>query len=132
GLRRVSASRPFTDVIPSERTPRKEREIAQHPSLKPQRFMREIVYACLPLGVGRVLDPFMGGGATIAAAEAVECDSIGIELDEQYFHVAEQAIPRLTTLYRKARSAFAFDYPTENIAEEESEPVELCRQPSLL
>jgi len=132
GLRRVSESRPFTDVISSERTPRKEREIARHPSLKPQRFMREIVYACLPLGVGRVLDPFMGGGATIAAAESVGYDSIGIEQDEQYFHVAEQAIPRLTTLYGRARSAFAFAYPIEDIREEGAEPVELCQQPSLL
>lgn len=132
GLRRVSPDRPFTDVIASERTPKREREIASHPSLKPQRFMREIVSACLPLGVGRVLDPFMGGGATIAAAEAVGYDSIGIELDEQYFHVAEQAIPRLTTLYRNARSAFTFDYPIEEIMEDEPEPVEVCQQPSLL
>ena len=27
---------PFEDVIPSERTPKLEREIANHPSLKPQ------------------------------------------------------------------------------------------------
>ena len=34
GLRRTSDDRPFYDVIPSERTPKREREIADHPSLK--------------------------------------------------------------------------------------------------
>src|SRR6266567_2772613 len=51
-----------------------------HPSLKPQSFMRQIVRASLPLGEGVVLDPFTGGGSTIAAAIAVGYQSIGIEL----------------------------------------------------
>jgi DNA modification methylase len=98
GLRRASAERPFTDVIASERTPRRERAIIDHPSLKPQRFMRQLVYAALPLGAGRVLDPFMGGGSTIAAAEAVGYASVGVELDQQYFELAQRAIPRLAAL----------------------------------
>jgi site-specific DNA-methyltransferase (adenine-specific) len=100
GLRRISPDRPFTDVIPSERTPRRERDIIDHPSLKPQRFMRQIVYAALPLGAGRILDPFMGSGSTIAAAEAVGYDSSGVELDTHYFALAETAIPKLAALYR--------------------------------
>ncbi len=99
GLRRVSDERPFTDVIMSERTPRREREVVDHPSLKPQRFMRQIVHASLPLGEGRVLDPFMGGGSTIAAAEAVGYASIGIEIDRAYYLAAQQAIPPLAALY---------------------------------
>ncbi len=99
GLRRVSDERPFTDVIPSERTPRRERDIVDHPSLKPQRFMRQIVRAVLPLGTGRVLDPFMGGGSTIAAAEAVGYGSVGVEIDPHYHGLATEAIPRLAVLY---------------------------------
>jgi DNA modification methylase len=99
-LRRVSEARPFTDVIPSERTPRRERDIVDHPSLKPQRFMRQIVRAALPLGTGRILDPFMGGGSTIAAAEAVEYLSVGVEFDPHYFELAALAIPKLATLYQ--------------------------------
>ncbi len=99
GLRRVSAERPFTDVLPSERTPRRERDLIDHPSLKPQRFMRQLVYASLPLGTGSVLDPFMGGGSTIAAATAVGYSSIGIEIDETYYRAAEQTIPALAALY---------------------------------
>ena len=41
----------------------------------------------------------MGSGSTIAAASAVGYDAIGVELDEQYFRLAERAIPRLAELY---------------------------------
>jgi site-specific DNA-methyltransferase (adenine-specific) len=61
GLRRVSEDAPFNDVILSAPTRAEERRIAQHPSLKPQAFMRQVVRASLPLGKGVVLDPFMGG-----------------------------------------------------------------------
>lgn len=112
-LRRVSDERPFTDVIPSERTPRCEREIADHPSLKPQRLMRQLVRASLPLGAGRVLDPFMGGGSTIAAAEAVGYASVGVELDPHYFQLASTAIPRLADLYRAGGDAQGDEAPEE-------------------
>ena len=101
GLHRDSPERPFTDVVHSERTPQAERDIAQHPSLKPQKFMRQLAYAVLPLGEGRILDPFMGAGSTVAAAEAVGYDSVGVEIDEHYFDVATKGIPLLTTLYNK-------------------------------
>src|SRR5208337_3187175 len=77
GLRRVSSDLPFSDVIPSAPTRPEERAISPHPSLKPQAFMRQIVRACLPLGKGTLLDPFMGGGSTIAAAVSVGYESIG-------------------------------------------------------
>ena len=98
GLRRLSEEQPFGDVIKSAPTRGIEREIAPHPSLKPQAFMRHIVRASLPLGEGVVLDPFMGGGATIAAASAVGYRSIGIEMDQEYYKMAVQAIPKLATL----------------------------------
>lgn len=60
--------------------------------------MRQLVRAALPLGKGIVLDPFMGGGSTIAAACAVGYHSIGIELDSEYYQVARNAIPELTAL----------------------------------
>ncbi|MFI5298755.1 MAG: DNA-methyltransferase, partial [Polyangiales bacterium] len=78
GLRRVSADQPFSDVIRSAPTRSTERSMSPHPSLKPQAFMRQLVRAALPLGRGVVLDPFSGGGSTIAAAIAVGYQSIGI------------------------------------------------------
>jgi len=98
GLRRVSSTMPFVDVIQSTPTRRNEKAIAPHPSLKPQRFLRQIVHASLPLGEGIVLDPFMGSGSTIAAAMVLGYESIGVEKDAEYFRIAEKAIPALARL----------------------------------
>jgi site-specific DNA-methyltransferase (adenine-specific) len=98
GLRRISEWLPFSDVIVSSPTRSDERAIAPHPSLKPQSFMRQIVRASLPRGIGTVLDPFMGAGSTIAACLAVGYDSIGIELDPVFFQMAQSAIPLLASL----------------------------------
>ncbi len=95
GFRRPSENRPFGDVIPSAPTRSIERRLAPHPSLKPQAFLRQIVRAVLPLGEGVVLDPFAGAGSTLAAAEAIGYESIGVEKDEQYFDMACKAIPKL-------------------------------------
>lgn len=98
GLRRKPDGGPFWDVIPSERTPRPERVISNHPSLKPQSFLRRIVYAALPLGEGVVADPFMGSGSTVAAAEAVGVSCIGVERHAEYYEPASEVIPRLAAL----------------------------------
>jgi DNA modification methylase len=98
GLRRIGPDAPFGDVIRSAPTRARERALAPHPSLKPQAFMRQIVRAALPLGRGVVLDPFMGGGSTLAAALAVGYASIGIERDRRYFQIAERSIPALARL----------------------------------
>ena len=103
GLRRISAGLPFCDVIQSSPTRAEERAVAPHPSLKPQAFMRQIVRASLPLGEGIVLDPFMGGGSTIAAALAVGYESIGIEIDPAFFRIAQRTIPQLSHLSRNGR-----------------------------
>ncbi len=95
GLRRRPDGLPFGDVIESERTPKTERRIANHPSLKPQSFLRQIVHASLPLGVGVILDPFMGSGSTVAAAEALGLSGVGVERAADYFALAVTAVPEL-------------------------------------
>jgi site-specific DNA-methyltransferase (adenine-specific) len=101
GLRRKPDGKPFEDVIESARTPQRERKVADHPSLKPQSFLRQIVYASLPLGEGIVLDPFMGSGSMVAAAEAVGYSSIGIERYEEYYLISQQAILELSRIATK-------------------------------
>lgn len=101
GLRRKPDGNPFEDVIESERTPQKERAVANHPSLKPQSFLRQIVYTALPLGEGIILDPFMGSGSTIAAAEAVGYAALGIERHKEYYVMSLQAIPALSSMAPK-------------------------------
>lgn len=95
GFRRPSKERPFGDVIQSAPTNKSERELAPHPSLKPQVFLRAVVRGVLPLGEGVVLDPFAGSGSTLAAAESVGYASIGIEKDPEYFSLGRTAIPNL-------------------------------------
>lgn len=95
-LRRLSDDQPFGDVIKSAPTSTNERKRAPHPSLKPQEFLRQVVRASLPLGEGVVLDPFAGSGSTLAAAEHLGYDSIGIERDLEYVEIARKAIPALS------------------------------------
>lgn len=98
GWRRISDEQPFGDVIKSSPTRPQERQLSNHPSLKPQAFMRQVVRASLPLGKGVILDPFAGGGSTLAAALKLGYAAIGIELDSQYFQAASQGIPKLAAL----------------------------------
>lgn len=98
GLRRKPDGGPFGDVIASERTPRREREVSDHPSLKPQSFLRQIVHASLPLGEGVIADPFMGSGSTVAAAEAVGVSCIGVERHAEYYEAAPDVIRTLSSL----------------------------------
>jgi site-specific DNA-methyltransferase (adenine-specific) len=95
GLRRISGEEPFKDLIYSSPARGYERQVARHPSLKPQAFLRQIVRAALPFGEGTILDPFMGSGSTIAAASAQGMESIGLEVDPEYFALAGKAIPAL-------------------------------------
>jgi len=98
GFRRPSQQRPFGDVVQSAPTRQVERKIAPHPSLKPQAFLRAIVRAALPLGHGIILDPFAGSGSTLAAANAVGYDSVGIEKDFEYVKMAKRAVVKLGAL----------------------------------
>jgi DNA modification methylase len=95
GFRRPSLEKPFGDVISSSPTHKSERTLAPHPSLKPQHFLRSLVRGVLPLRKGIILDPFCGAASTLAAAEAMGYQSIGIEKDREYFEMARRALPKL-------------------------------------
>ena len=97
GFRRPEINKPFGDVIASAPTRKAERDLAPHPSLKPQAFLRQLVRAVLPLQKGVVVDTFAGSGSTLAAAEAVGYESMGVEKDETYFKLACEAIPQLAS-----------------------------------
>jgi DNA modification methylase len=98
GFRRISETKPFADVIESRPTTKRERDIAPHPALKPQAFLRQLIRAALPLSEGQVFDPFAGAGSVLAAANAVGYASLGAEKDAEYAQIARDAIPRLSKL----------------------------------
>jgi site-specific DNA-methyltransferase (adenine-specific) len=103
GLRRLSPTEPFKDVISCAPTRARERLIAPHPSLKPQHFLRRLVCAALPLGAGIIYDPFAGSGSTLAAAEAMGCTALGTERDPTYFAMGCKAFAGLAAV--RVRSA---------------------------
>ena len=106
GFRRPNPDRPFGDVISSAPTRKAERDLASHPSLKPQAFLRYLVRSVLPMGEGTILDPFAGAGSTLAASEAIGYKSIGVEKDELYFDMASVAIPKLARFSPNGHSAW--------------------------
>jgi len=100
-LRRLSTDKPLPDAIPSGRTPNAKKRFRNHPCLKPQHFMRIMVRALLPLE-GTILDPSWVR-FDHRRAEAVGYIASGLELDSEYFRLAERSIPRLAALYRNSK-----------------------------
>jgi hypothetical protein len=62
-----------------------------HPTVKPTDLMRYLCRLVTPKG-GTVLDPFMGSGSTLKAAELEGFSAIGIELDAEYIEIARRRI----------------------------------------
>ncbi|SFE07282.1 site-specific DNA-methyltransferase (adenine-specific) [Paracidovorax konjaci] len=102
GFRRISEDEPFRDVFECAPARAQERDLAPHPSIKPQKLMRYIVRGVLPLGKGIVYDPFTGSGSTLAAAAHHGIQAIGTERDPLYFDMATRAIPGLAALKASA------------------------------
>lgn len=98
GFRRPSLEEPFKDLVFCPPARGREREIAQHPSLKPQRLMRYLVRAALPVARGVILDPFAGSGSTLAAASAMGYKSVGIERDSEYMVQIQRGFADLKNL----------------------------------
>ena len=62
-----------------------------HPTVKPTDLMRYLCRLVTPPG-GLVLDPFMGSGSTLKAAELEGLRAIGIELSPEYVAIARRRI----------------------------------------
>ena len=98
GWRRPSNERPFGDVIRSSPATQRERKIANHPSLKPQSFLRQLVRASLPLGEG-VVSIRLPVRDRPCGLNFVGYESIGVEKDPVYAKMAAKAIEPLSRLY---------------------------------
>lgn len=58
-----------------------------HPAAKPLPLLRYLIEKASSEG-GKVLDPFMGSGRTLLAAQASGRRAVGIEIDERYCEIA--------------------------------------------
>ena len=62
-----------------------------HPTQKPVKLMEFLIKSYTDEG-DTILDPFMGSGTTGVAAQNLNRNFIGIELDTSYFKIAEERI----------------------------------------
>lgn len=69
----------------------KDKKLYGHPTIKPLDITEKIIRNSTREGQ-LVLDPFMGSGTTGVACVNTDRKFIGIELDEQYFNIAENRI----------------------------------------
>jgi len=72
-----------------------------HPTVKPTELMRYLVRLVTPPG-GVVLDPFMGSGSTLKAAELEGFSAIGIEREAEYLEIARRRIAADAPLFAEA------------------------------
>ena len=80
------------------KTSKRERgEGNNHPTVKPIALMRYLCRLVTPPS-GTVLDPFMGSGSTGMAAEVEGFNFVGVELDPDYFAIAQQRITNSKSL----------------------------------
>ena len=64
-------------------------QLAMHPTVKPVALVADAIKDCSRRG-GIVLDPFLGSGTTVIAAERTGRRARGIEIDPVYVDVAVQ------------------------------------------
>ena len=62
-----------------------------HPTQKPTELIKELLKVSVSDG-DFIVDPFMGSGSTIKAANELNYKSLGIELDEEMFYIANNFI----------------------------------------
>lgn len=79
--------------VPADNAYQRGKSLRQnfHPTVKPTDLMRYLCRLVTPAG-GVVLDPFMGSGSTLKAAELEGFSAIGIELDADYIAIARRRI----------------------------------------
>ena len=68
-----------------------EQKTNHHPTLKPIKLMQYLIKLITPPN-GVVLDPFMGSGSTGIACKNLGFNFIGMELDKEYYKIAEKRI----------------------------------------
>jgi DNA modification methylase len=78
----------WSDVIKVPATLSVDRE---HPVEKPVELLRHLIEPITPKA-GLVLDPFMGGGSTLIAAQRLGRQAIGIEIEERYCEITAKRL----------------------------------------
>lgn len=82
----------FKSIIYQAKASKSERgECNKHPTVKPIKLIEYLINMLSREG-GIILDPFMGSGTTGVACKNLNRNFIGIELNKEYFEIAEKRI----------------------------------------
>jgi DNA modification methylase len=87
GVRRDSGTTKIPDSVV-----RITREMARNTGGHPAPYPRALAEFMLAAFDGTVLDPFMGGGTTLVAAQKLNRPAIGIEIEERYCEIAAKRL----------------------------------------
>ena len=86
-----NGGRAIHDFIETSVTPLSERKMGSHPTQKPLSLMSFFVETLTNPG-DVVFDPFMGSGSSGVAARILKRKFIGVELNKEYFELAQRRI----------------------------------------
>ena len=78
-------------MVYTSKVNKEDKDKFNHPTCKPVEFMEKFLINHTTEGAN-VLDPFMGSGSTGVACKNLNRKFIGIELDEEYFKIAQDRI----------------------------------------
>lgn len=81
----------YHDFIETSVTSNGERKYGKHPTQKPEALIKHFV-ELLSNTNDWILDPFMGSGTTGVVAKQLGRNFIGVELDKNYFEMAQERI----------------------------------------
>jgi DNA modification methylase len=73
----------------------RDEALAMHPTVKPVAMVEDAIYDCSSRG-GVILDPFVGSGTTLLAAERAGRRAFGLEIDPRYVDVALRRFRKAT------------------------------------
>ena len=71
------------------RPPKRKTDELLHPAKFPENLVEEFISFFTKKG-GWILDPFMGTGSTLVAADKVNRNCVGIELSKKYFSASKK------------------------------------------
>lgn len=90
---RGTANRDFhvADTAPSSRKAQRFGDCADHPCPRPLHQVAHIIDQWIRPG-GCIIDPFLGSGTTLLAAQSVGCCGVGIEIDDEYCRISARRL----------------------------------------
>ena len=89
------------DFLESSVCPISEKKFGRHPTQKPLAIMKKLIEYTTDEG-DVVLDPFMGSGSTCVACTMMHRQSIGIEINEQYYDIATKRVQSIWDNYENS------------------------------